>query len=67
MTYQYFLKGGEIMKVTETNEFRLMVAEMLLEKVQDDLCFLESEFGEEEVSPVQDTVANVILLIRDCR
>lgn len=55
------------MKVTETNEFRLMVAEMLLEKVQDDLCFLGSEFGEEEVSPVQDTVANVILLIRDCR
>lgn len=62
-----FRKAVKIMKVTETDVFRLMVAETLLEKVQDDLCFLESEFGEEEVSPIQDTVANVILLIRDCR
>ena len=59
------------MKITETNDFRLKVAEELLKKMQEELYFVESEVVEEEVREevrsVQNTVLKLLLLVKDCQ
>lgn len=58
------------MKNTETNDFRLMLVEELLEKVQNECLLLESEVNEEvrtSLESCQDTLSMVWNLIRDCQ
>ena len=58
------------MKITETNDFRLRLAEELLEKVQDECLLLESEVDEEartSLESFQNTLSMARDLIRDCQ
>ena len=59
------------MKVTETNEFRMEIADELLAKAQETLslvsCELETSETREEIDSVIETLRKVILIIRDCQ